>query len=260
MAHGPGKVMSAPRVPDRSRGRVNGKVLFLTVAGSAGRLFKVAIMAMGLLALVMVLLAFTPLPFDAHRWLGMAAGECTRPADHIVVLGGSGMPSGPELLRLHRAAEAAAEYPAAQVLVVHPKEVQVVRAMVLELVLRGVPLERIRLLPAGENTREQALLCAARWKGGSPVLALVTAPENMYRSVLAFRCAGLGNVCGLPAWDHASQHDFRYVHAALGGKAYLPDVSSSPGLRYTFWNYLKLELTCLREYVAIAYYRMNGWL
>jgi hypothetical protein len=55
-------------------------------------------------------------------------------------------------------------------------------------------------------------------------------------------------------------HEFGYAHKAIGGKPYVPDVSRAPGFRYTFWNYLKLEVTCLREYVAIAYYRLNGWL
>ena len=40
----------------------------------------------------------------------------------------------------------------------------------------------------------------------------------------------------------------------------MPDISGNPDLRYTFWNYLKLEITCLREYVAIAYYWMNDWI
>ena len=26
------------------------------------------------------------------------------------------------------------------------------------------------------------------------------------------------------------------------------------------WNYLKLEVTCLREYAAIVYYKVNGWM
>lgn len=231
-------------------------VCFLLVRKSLAISAKV----IGILAIVLLVLAFTRLPYDAHRWLGTAAGECVQAVDHIVVLGGSGMPSGPELLRLHRAAQVAEEFPNATVLVVHPQDGTVIGAMVQELVLRGVSLERIAVLPAGENTREQALLCAKRWVGEEWSIALVTAPENMFRSVLAFRRAGVGQVCGLPAWDHAMHHDFRYRHAALGGKAYLPDVSAAPGVRYTFWNYLKLEITCLREYVAIAYYRLNGWL
>lgn len=224
------------------------------------RVLKTTVRAMGILAMVLLVLAFTRIPFDAHRSLGTAAGECAVAVDHIVVLGGSGMPSGPELLRLHRAAQVALEFPKAKILVVQPQDAAVIAAMVQELMLRGVRLTRIEVLPAGENTREQALLCARRWTGEEGSIALVTAPENMYRSVQAFRRAGLARVCGIPAWDHAMDHHFRYDHAALGGRSYLPDVSAAPSVRYTFWNYLKLEVTCLREYVAIAYYGLNGWL
>jgi hypothetical protein len=54
--------------------------------------------------------------------------------------------------------------------------------------------------------------------------------------------------------------DLGYGHRRIGGKAWVPDVSQEAGLRYTFWNYLKLEITCLREYVAIAYYWLNDWI
>ncbi len=211
----------------------------------------------GAILIVACVLAFTRLPYDAHRWLGMAGGECLSAPRHVVVLGGSGMPSGPELLRLHRAADAAREWPSARLLVVHPGDPAVLQAMVQELVLRGVEPARIDTANAGDNTREQALLVRARIREGR--VAIVTAPENTWRSVLAFRKVGMGEVCGLPAWDHAMFHEFRYGHAAIGGKAWAPDVSERTALRYTFWNYLKLEVTCLREYAAMAYYWINGW-
>lgn len=224
------------------------------------RVLRVGLAALGALALLMAVLAFTSVPFHMHRWLGSAAGECTTGTDRIVVLGGSGMPSGPELLRLHRAAALAKQEPGAIVMVVHPQGSDVLQAMVLELVLRGVSMDRISVLAGGENTREQAMLYAAFWAGTQGSTALVTAPENMYRSVNAFRAAGVEKVCGVPAWDHAMPHDLRYDHRSIGGKVYVPDVSGSPGIRYTFWNYLKLEITCLREYAAIAYYKLNGWI
>lgn len=214
---------------------------------------------MGSAAIFMLVLAFTRIPFDVHRWLGTAAGECDSPADMIVVLGGSGMPSGPELLRLHRAAQLAIEWEQSALMVIHPGEEKVLRSMVDELVLRGVRLDRIDTLNAGNNTREQAVLLKSRMEEQAAIV-IVTAPENMYRSVRAFREVGFAQVCGAPAWDQAMFHDFDYAHAAIGGRAWVPDVSDRPALRYTFWNYLKLEVTCMREFVALAYYRMNGWI
>lgn len=212
----------------------------------------------GCLAAMMIVLAFTRIPFDVHRWLGMAGKECH--GEHIVVLGGSGMPSGPELLRLHRAAGLAHEDASRRITVIHPGGPAVLEDMVEELVIRGVGRSRITALNQGENTREQAMVFWQQERSPRTPVILVTAPENMYRSVRAFQRAGHGQVCGAAAWDHAMDHDFAYRHKAIGGKAWTPDVSDDPSLRYTFWNYLKLEITCLREFAAIAYYQLNGWI
>ncbi|MBK7618778.1 MAG: YdcF family protein [Flavobacteriales bacterium] len=215
----------------------------------------------GIGALLLTALACTRIPFDAHRWLGSAGGECTRPVGRIIVLGGSGMPSGPELLRLHHAAELAKADTTVRITVIHPGDPKVIGAMVDELVLRGIAPSRITPLNEGDNTREQALAFWKHYPRNIPV-ALVTSPENMYRSVRAFQRANRseGRVCGSPAWENAMDHDFNYQHQNIGGKTWAPDVSNDPGLRYTFWNYLKLEITCLREFVAIGYYALNDWI
>ncbi|HRH68954.1 MAG TPA: ElyC/SanA/YdcF family protein [Flavobacteriales bacterium] len=214
----------------------------------------------GVMAALMIVLAFTRIPFDLHRWLGMAGVECT--GGHIVVLGGSGMPSGPELLRLHHAALLAHEDTSRRITVIHPGTPDVLAEMVDELVVRGVALSRITVLNEGENTREQAMVFWRRDPPPHAPVILVTAPENMFRSVKTFQLLsrGPGQVCGASAWDHAMDHDFAYRHKAIGGKPWVPDVSDDPSLRYTFWNYLKLEITCLREFAAIAYYTLNGWI
>ncbi len=222
-------------------------------------LFKWALRGLGVMAAIMLVGAFTRVPFDAHRWLGSAAGECNAPAEVIVVLGGSGMPSGPELVRLYRAAELAALWPQARVVVIHPGNPSALNAMAEELRLRGVQQDRITRLNAGNNTREQALVLDGHFVK-KPSIALVSSPENMYRTVLTFRKVHFTQACGVPAWDHAMFHNFDYGHGAVGGKAWVPDISGNPGLRYTFWNYLKLEVTCLREYVAIGYYWLNDWI
>jgi hypothetical protein len=154
----------------------------------------------------------------------------------------------------------AGEWPNAALAVVHPGDPAALQAMIFELELRGVHRSRIVPVNEGDNTRAQALAVARLLAGQQARLALVTAPENMYRSVLAFRKAGLSEVSGVPAWDHAMYHEFDYGHREIGGKGWVPDVSDAPGLRYTWWNYLKLEVTVLREGAAIAYYGLNGWI
>lgn len=211
-------------------------------------------------AALLLIGACTRTPYDLHRWLGRGAGECACRPDAMVILGGSGMPSGPELLRLHRAAAMANQAGTSLLYVIHPDTGSTMEQMVDELVLRGVARHRIIPIPFGENTREQALVFVKVKSVRYNCLALVTAPENMYRSLRTFQRAGVGAVCGAPAWEHAMDHDFDYGHKAIGGKSWAPDVSGSTGLRYTFWNYLKLEITCLRELTALAYYRVNGWI
>ncbi|MBK9148840.1 MAG: YdcF family protein [Flavobacteriales bacterium] len=229
---------------------------------NARRILRRLLVIAGAFLLLMIALAFTRMPFDAHRWLGTAAGECRGETGLIVVLGGSGMPSAPELLRLHRTAELAHAWPDAALAIVHPGDPQAIEAMRDELILRGVDGTRILLINEGDNTRAQALAVGARGLPNVKAIstAIVTAPENMYRSVLTFRKAGFINACGAPAWEHAMFHEFNYDHGAVGGKAWAPDLSDQPALRYTFWNYLKLEVTCMREYMAIAYYWLNGWI
>lgn len=225
------------------------------------RALRAAVVAAGVLALIMVLLAFTALPFHAHRALGTAAGLCREVPERIIVLGGSGMPSGPELLRLHYAAQMATLHPAAAVTVVHPTDTAVIGAMVRELVLRGVSAARIDTVTRGNSTREQVLHVAqTRPTWLARRIALVTAPENMYRSVRAFRKVGFTSVGGVPAFDNALFNDLRTDHGRTGGRAHVPDVGGNLDLRYNFWNRLKLQVTCLREYAAIGYYRINGWI
>lgn len=222
---------------------------------------KGAVRVSGVLALLMMVLAFTALPFHAHRQLGVAGGLHTGKADLVLVLGGSGMPSGPELLRLHYAAQVAMADPEAAVVVAHPEDTGVIGAMVRELVLRGVDRGRIGVIDQGTSTREQALHVATKWPGlGAQRIALVTAPENMYRSLLTFRKLGFTHIAGVPAFDNALFNDLATTRQRTGGRPYVPDVGGSMDLRYDLWNRLKLEVTCLREYCAIAYYRLQGWL
>lgn len=216
---------------------------------------------LGIMALGMAALAFTSVPFYVHRWLGTAGGLCSHPPQAIIVLSGSGMPSGPELMRCDLAARWAARAPEARLLLLLPLDTGLARAMAAELGLKGVAADRIDLMLHGRNTREQALDAAAAFPDlmAQPV-ALVTAPENMYRSLLAFRKIGFRSISGAPTFDHALFDDLQYGHGHVGGKPYIPDVSGSMAVRYDFWNRLKLEITCLREFSALTYYRLNGWL
>ncbi|HQV75390.1 MAG TPA: YdcF family protein [Flavobacteriales bacterium] len=237
------------------------RMLMLPLIRFLGKWFRRTVVLIGCVGFLMILIAFTRLPYDAHHWLGTANGTCTVAPAAIVVLGGSGMPSGPELLRLELAARIGAKFPQAVVHVLHVDDTASLRLMRAELILRGIQANRIEVQGHGTSTRAQAML----YREGHPDLvqrriAIVTAPENMYRSVGTFRKVGFDSVCGAAAFERALFVDLDYSIEELGGTWMAPDVSGSTDLRYTFWNYLKLEITCFREYLAIAYYKLNGWI
>lgn len=225
------------------------------------RVFRASVMLLGCLMLVALVLAFTTLPFKAHRWLGTAGGELRSVPDRILVLGGSGMPSGGELMRIHVAATLAEAYPDVPVLVVHARDTVVLAAMRAELVLRGVAVDRITMMMGGGNTREQALALATSFEQERSLRwAVVTAPEHMYRALGALRRVGFSRVGGVAAFETPLFVDLGYDHRRIGGRGLAPDVSGSLSLRYDLWHHLRLEVTCLREYLAIAHYKLNGWM
>lgn len=231
---------------------------FLRVARSAVRFL---LTGLGLLALVMSVLAFTRVPFDMHRWLGERDSQFDFQPDVLVMLGGSGMPSESNLIRLYYTLHWATVYEKSRIIIAHPLDSGVAGSMSDYLIRGGVDSARITLMLDGTNTREQALMLLK----SDPALkslgtAVITSPENMFRTVKVFRQLGFEQIGGISAFENAMFVDLTYKHKSIGGKSYAPDVSSNLDLRYNFWNYLKLEITCLREWVAIAYYWVNGWI
>ncbi len=78
---------------------------------------------------------------------------------------------------------------------VHPLDTTVAELMAEELIIRGVAVSRISMALQGTNTREQALLLTENDPSMKlEQVALVTAPENMYRSLAVFPGVGYTNV------------------------------------------------------------------
>lgn len=219
------------------------------------------IYSLGIFFFILILFACTRVPFDLHRWLGSHSSEYDFTPDYIVFLGGSGMPSESNLMRLYYTSELASQFPSAKIIIAHPIDTTVISLMRDELVVHGVDSSRIIIEKFGTNTREQALEIDSLVAGiKQKAIVIVTSPENMFRTIKTFRKAGFEKVGGESAFENAMFVDLTYNHKRIGGKRYVPDVSENMSLRYTFWNYLKLEITCLREYAAILYYKLNGWI
>lgn len=262
------------------------------------KVIKILLMTIGSVTLIMAVLAMTTAPFWIRYNLGMKKAGINRPPDYIVVLGGGGMPSASGLMRCWYAAKAADRFPRSMIIVALPGDTadpgSSVNGMRDELILRGVAPERILFEDSGTNTRAEALyvkqlitrIQSLKFKcqnskskvqsqnseivtdSLTPLsivncqlsILLVTSPEHLYRAVLTFRKAGFLKVDGVPAFEKDIETDLSFRAGLLGGRSYVPDVGDNVVLRYKFWNYLEYELEILREYVAIGYYWLMGWI
>ena len=204
-------------------------------------------------------MGFLRLDYFAYHQLGTHCKRLKGNPEVIVVLGGSGMPSADGLIRTYFAAEAALKFPQADVIIAHPYDDDNKRAhqldlMAHELIIRGVDSLRIRYEPTGTSTHTQAMHIAALLSAQTeaPVL-LITSPEHMYRSIHSLQKAGFKNVGGLPSFEKPISEKTLKGKKKKGEKVAL-------AWRYNFWSYLRYEILVLREYSAIAYYKLKGWI
>jgi uncharacterized SAM-binding protein YcdF (DUF218 family) len=129
-----------------------------------------------------------------------------------------------------------------------------------ELVLRGIASNRILFESQGTNTRAQALNIASLRVTRIASLLIVTSPEHLYRAVLSFRKAGFIKVDGVPAFETAIESELSFNDRLLGGKKWLPSIGKNITIRYQFWTQLHYEQMILREWLAIVFYKLSGWI
>jgi uncharacterized SAM-binding protein YcdF (DUF218 family) len=225
---------------------------------------------MGLFFTLMILMAFTSAPFWIWYNLGVKKAGIHRPPDFIVVMGGGGMPSESGLMRCWYASEVANHFTRARIIIALPGDVKdslsSVNQMKREMELRGIAGDRIFLEDSGTNTRAEALniLKIITNNDMSRVtrhvsLLIVTSPEHLYRAVLTFKKAGFMKVDGVPAFEKTIEADLNFNAGKLGARSWVPDVGRNITLRYEFWVHMEYEFLLLREYLALAYYKLQGW-
>ncbi len=242
-------------------------------SGSTGRLWRILrclVMITGSFALLMTILAFTSLPFYAWYALSMNKAGINRPPDLIIVMGGGGMPSESGLMRTWYASKLANHYSGARVIIALPGNIKdslsSVNQMKEEMILRGILPERIMIEDSGTNTRSQALRIFQSFSHDAatnlhlPAVAIVTSPEHLYRAVRVFRKIGFMRVDGLPAFESAIESDISFNGKKIGRRKWVPEVGENLSVRYNFWTQLKYETLLFREFMAIGYYRINGWI
>lgn len=223
------------------------------------RFIKITFFTLGILFALMLILAFTSAPFYWYFNLGQNPDKETQlnHPQRVVMFGGAGMPSEDNLMRLYHTAALARHFDV-PVILVHPED-SLCQAEMTRL-LHQDKVNDILYMTEGSNTRSQALeLMAAYPELANEQMLVVTSPEHVRRTVKCLKKAGFTNICGKAAYPATVDFDLSLDKKKLGGNEIVPSVESVK-MRYTFFNYLKLEITCLREYCALAYYKVKGWI
>ena len=211
------------------------------------------------------LLSFTTLPFWWTYDLATEGSSYDFEPDYIVLMGGSGMPGRSTLIRAYYTAEMSKLYNQARVIIALPEDTTLTNNQLnlikKELSLRGVDSTKIVYEPCGTNTRSQAINIKSFFDPESlPKLLVVSDPEHIYRSVKSFQKVGFKQVGSLACFENDIKISLNYDSKKIGGQTYNPEIGNSQQLRYQFWNHLKYEITLLREYFAITYYKLQNWI
>jgi len=197
-----------------------------------------------------VAVAVMGLPPRLVTWMTAREEGLAEAPRTIVVLGGGGIPSESGLIRTYYGAVAGTEYRRARIVVSLPTDenpdTSSVGRMRDELVMRGVPRGDILMEYRALNTHYQAE-AIGKLLGAQAMdepLLLVTSPSHARRSVLCFRKAGFNQVGCMAADDTTAE----------------ADPGRGAAVRYGFWRTLEMELRYAREFTALCYYRVRGWI
>lgn len=218
---------------------------------------------LGALFALFLVLGATSVPFYMHYNLGIDPNhdyDTVQPFEpqHVIMMGGAGMPSAGNLMRLYYAAGLSKNYDC-PVTIVHPQDSICHAEMYNYLVNQGVTRE-IFHDTIGTNTRSQVLGLAENFPDLlTASIIVVTSPEHLRRTIKCFNKAGFQQVRGMAAYEGTVGFNLSLKGQHVGGKDEVPSVESTK-LRYTFWNYLKLEIDTCREYLALFYYKIKGWI
>ncbi len=231
----------------------------------AFKAFRWLLLASGLAFLILCILAFTTIPFHLYHKLATYALPGELPPKAIVLLSGAGIPSESGLIRAYFTATVANKFPNATVIIAAPGDTSDAMSDPMqifnELTLRGVNPQQIIFETKGKNTRGQAinLISESGKDFTNSNIILVTSPEHVKRAVKTFRRAGFARVSALPAFESSLTEDLTFKDRDLKGNKLIPRIGGNIQFRYQFWNHLKYEILVIREYFALAFYKVKGW-
>ena len=56
------------------------------------------------------------------------------------------------------------------------------------------------------------------------------------------------------------QSDITFNDEMLGGRKWIPGVGGNLTFRYQFWTQMRYEGMMFREFLAVVYYKLKGWI
>ena len=229
------------------------------------RIIKYFFFATGTFLIVCLILAFTSLPFWMRYHLGTAVPQIkNQKPDYIVMLGAGGIPEGKNMVRLYHTAKISKEFPKAHIIIALPGDttdtLSSISLMKKELLIRNISKQRITSENIGNNTHNEVLSIKKIIGDTTKKILVVTSPEHLYRSVKCFQKAGFRNVFGHPAFERTLETDLLLGNTENGETEAIPEIGDNIQIRYRVWVYLQYEIMVFREYLAIAYYWIKGWI
>lgn len=220
----------------------------------------------GLILVIAIFFSYTVWPYRLEARLAAAKRYTPPDTEYIVLLGGGGIPSETSLIRTYHAAYVANLFPESKVIIALPSDVSdstsSIHLMAKELEIRGVNPDRFLFEDKGTNTRSQAVFIKEKFFQNhlNAKLLVVTSPYHMLRAVSVFEKIGFETVGGFPAYEKANNKDATFSPAKTGGNKYIPEIDHQEGIRYSLWAGLQKEVLVLREYAALSYYKIKGWI
>ncbi len=131
--------------------------------------------------------------------------------------------------------------------------------MALEISKDNIDPARFLFETRGTNTHTQACeIFGMLHNSCEKRMLIVTSPEHMYRCILTFKNCGFAEVSGLPTFGAAFEDDLLLTEEERSKAIHSPDRSID--LRYNMWNYLKLQIGIMREGIALAWYKLRGYI
>jgi uncharacterized SAM-binding protein YcdF (DUF218 family) len=230
----------------------------------SGRFLRRTVYFLGFFFVLLIVLSFTDIPFNAYYWLGTHNADLKSNPDYIVVMGAGGMPGPEGLMRCFYAAEAAKKFPGSKIIIALPTlrkyfSTSHTLKMYHEIAGRGIDTTRFVFETEGTNTHEQSLKIAGMFQQRDTLsIMIITSPEHMYRSVAAFRKAGFMDVGGIPSFEDAFDSDLLLKEDEKSRNILEP--GRNLAFRYNMWNYLKMEISVIREFFALGFYKLKGWI